>query len=719
MILQALRSIGGGLVASLLSLAYAFSYGALIFTGPLEPFLGQGVAAALITAAVTATIVALSSSFRSAVAGPDSNTAALLATMMVVLAPAMSVMRPDQALALALAGLAAATLLTGLSLFLLGWRRLGRLVRFAPYPVVAGFLTASGVLMLLAAVRMAVNLPLSLPSLPLLAEPRTLALLAITVLWAAALWWMTARFESSLVLPLALMGATFATHVVLALSGVTDVLSRSGLMFAAQADSRPVLPLLAGNLMGADWKALQPVVGDIAAVAVLGILSILLNSTAIELATGIDADLDRELRTQGLANVASALAGGFVGHISVSRTLVNRAAGGATRLSGVVVGLVAFATLFAGGEVIAYMPRFVLGGLLFYLGARLVWDWGIVSRRSLPLRDWLVVLAIVFIVTWLGFMEALLFGMLACCVIFAVDVSRIGIIRHQFGLHERPSSILRSSEESAFLAQNGGQVQILQLSGYLFFGSTYSLQEKVASVVADIRPAEIIFDFSGVTGIDSSAGASFAKIRGILHKSGTRQVMVAMPPAAVAIVRASSGLDDTIACHDHLDTALEQAEEALLEKYGAARRLGRSLLDWLAEIVGSHESARELRGHLKPAKHKTDSYLCRQGDPTDSLIFVERGPISVILERQDLSPLRVRVFGDHTLVGEVGFFLNAPRSASLLAAPDALAWTLSRDAFDMFMSKRPEQALALAVYVIGLQSERLTFANRWITSLQR
>ncbi len=57
--IQAARSVGGGLVTSLLSLAYAFSYGALIFAGPLEPFLAYGVAAALITAAVTAPIVAL------------------------------------------------------------------------------------------------------------------------------------------------------------------------------------------------------------------------------------------------------------------------------------------------------------------------------------------------------------------------------------------------------------------------------------------------------------------------------------------------------------------------------------------------------------------------------------------------------------------------------------------------------------------------------------
>jgi len=125
MIVQTLRNIGGGLAASLLSLAYCFSYSAFIFAGPLQPFLSHGVAAALITAAVTATIVALTSGFRSAVAGPDSNTAALFAAMMAILAPGIATMPPDQALALIMAALATATLLAGLSLFLLGWWRLG------------------------------------------------------------------------------------------------------------------------------------------------------------------------------------------------------------------------------------------------------------------------------------------------------------------------------------------------------------------------------------------------------------------------------------------------------------------------------------------------------------------------------------------------------------------------------------------------------------------
>ena len=93
----------------------------------------------------------------------------------------------------------------------------------------------------------------------------------------------------------------------------------------------------------------------------MAILGVLLNSTVIELATGVEADIDRELRMQGLANVASALAGGFVGTVHVTGTLINRAAGGTGRLSGVVAGLVALAVLIGGGQVVGYVPRFVLG----------------------------------------------------------------------------------------------------------------------------------------------------------------------------------------------------------------------------------------------------------------------------------------------------------------------------------------------------------------------
>jgi sulfate permease, SulP family len=717
---RALRNVGGGLIASLLLLASAFSNGALIFTGPLEPFLGQGVAAALITTAVTTIFVALTSNFPSATAGPVGNTAALLAAMMITLAPALSAMSPGQALALAIAGLGGAALITGLALFLLGWKRLGKLIRFVPYPVVAGFLAATGWLIISGAIRMATDVPISRATLLSFAAPHTSLLFGTTVLWAAALWLLTARIKGPLTLPLALVAATVSVHGVFSVFHLSEqVVRQSGLMFSVPANSHPVIPLITGEYFHTQLAALWPVAGDLISVAVMAILAVLLNSTVLELSTGVDADIDRELRMQGLANVASALAGGFVGTVHVTGTLTNRAAGGTDRLSGVVVGLVALAVLIAGGQVVGYVPRFVLGGLLLQLGAKFIWDWGVLSRRSLPLRDWLVVLAIVLITAERGFLEALLFGVLAGCVIFAVDVSRVRVVRHQFGLDERTSSVIRSTEESALLAEHGGRVQVLELAGYLFFGSAYSVQERVTSLVTASKPTEVIFDFSGVTGIDSSAGACFAKIRDVLRKNGARQVMAALSPAAANILSASAGLDDRVGRYDRLDEALEEAEEMVLAAHASSRGNRQSLAAWLQEALGAHEFAEELCTRLTPAPRDADSYLCRQGDPTDSLIFVERGPVTVILERPGLPPVRARVFGSHTLVGEIGFFLDVPRSASLLAAPDAVAWSLCRDAFESLKKTRSEQLSALFIYIIRLQSERLTFANRQILALQR
>ena len=718
--IQALRNVGGGVAASLLSLAYCFSYGAIIFSGPLEPFLSQGVASALITAAVTATFIALTSGFKFAIAGPDSNTTALLAAMTVILAPTIAIMPPEQALVLALAALASAALLTGLVLFLLGWQRLGRLIRFIPFPVVAGFLASTGWLLLTGAVSMTIGAPLSWKMLPSLMMWQTFVMPGLTILWGAALWFMTARWKHPLLLPLALMVATLATHAFLAVfPGPEEPGTPSALMFSLRDGIRPVFPLLTGDFARVEWGALAPVLGDMVAVAVMAVLSILLNSTSIELATGVDIDLDRELRMQGLANMASALAGGFVGHTSVSRTLVSISAGGTTRLAGVVVGLVALSVLVLGGQAISYVPRFVLGGLLLQLGARLIWDWGLLSYRNLPLLDWLVVVAIVLITSSLGFLQALLFGLLAGCVIFAIDVSRIRVVRHQFGLDERSSSLVRSSGEGAILLQHGGQVQVLELSGYLFFGSAYSVLERVTSLVTERHLQSIIFDFSGVSGIDSSVGASFTKIRELLRKSDVRQVMVSLSEVATKVLRSSAVLDQSIKAYDNLDTALEEAEAAILASYEKTDIQRRPMIDWLQEVVGSREYAQALLDRMVPAPRDTGLYLCRQGDPTDTLMFIERGPVSVTLERRDQPPLRVRVFGAHTLVGEVGFFLKAPRSANLLADPGAIVWSLSQQAFEDFRQAHPAEALTLTTYIIRLQSERLTFANRQIASLQR
>lgn len=707
------RNVGAGLVASLLSLAYCFSYGALIFSGPLQPFLGQGVAAALITAVTTGCLIAWLSGFRLAVAGPDSNTAAPLATMMAGLAPAFAAL-PAQVPALAFAALAAATLVTGAILVFLGWRRLGRLARYLPYPVVAGFLASTGWLLLTSAVGMSTDVPLTLHGLGALAAPRPGLLLGLSVGFAALLWLVTARIRNHLMLPILLVAVTLGTHAVLLLGASESAARDSGLMFKAVSGGPPAMPLLAGGFLDLDWTPLAASVGAMATVAAMAVLTILLNATSIELATGVEFDLDHELRVQGFASLVSALCGGFVGYVSVSRTLVNRAAGATGRLSGTVVGLVALAILIGGSDAVTYVPRFVLGGLLMRLGGGLLWEWLVRTQSRLPRRDWLLVLSIVAITAWLGFLQALVFGALAACVIFALDVSGTDVIRGRFALNERSSSLVRSIEEMAILAAHGEAVVVLQLRSYLFFGSAYRLQQYLQAFTA-LPLQMVIFDFSAVTGIDSSAAASFSRMRDALLAAGIGVSVSGLAPAVARAVDAGTGVSGMTSLA-HLDEALEQGENAVLIAHGAVTVTHRPLLEWLAAALGNEEFARELVGRLTKAPVEA-GFLCRQGDPTETLLFIERGSVSVLVDRPDHGAMRMRVFGAHTLVGEIGFFLEAPRTASLKAEDGTIVWSLGRDAFRELAASRPDVMLALLTYVVRVQSERLAFATRQIAAL--
>src|ERR1700722_5719297 len=143
------RDAFAGAVSSVLSIAYCLSYAALIFSGPLAPFLSYGVAVAFLSAGVGAAVIAVRSSFPFAIGGPDTSTSAVMATLISLTAARLAAANNPHLLPATLIVMALATILTGAVLSLLGLSRAGRAIRFVPYPVIGGFLAATGALMIL------------------------------------------------------------------------------------------------------------------------------------------------------------------------------------------------------------------------------------------------------------------------------------------------------------------------------------------------------------------------------------------------------------------------------------------------------------------------------------------------------------------------------------------------------------------------------------------
>ena len=149
----ALTDVFAGAICSILSIAYCLSYAALIFSGPLEHALGYGVAVTFLSAAIAGSIVALRSSLPFAVAGPDSSISVVIAALVATVVHRLATDGGAGALLPTLIAISLTTVLTGLLLCVLGFSRAGRAIRFVPFPVIGGFLGATGWLMIIGALQ--------------------------------------------------------------------------------------------------------------------------------------------------------------------------------------------------------------------------------------------------------------------------------------------------------------------------------------------------------------------------------------------------------------------------------------------------------------------------------------------------------------------------------------------------------------------------------------
>ena len=139
------RDLFGGAICGVVSIVYCVSYAVFIFSGPLAPWLGYGIAATFISTTIGAFVVALRSSLPFSIAGPDSSSSVVTATLVAAFVQWLAANgATDHALEPTLILMALSSALVGLLLCGLGLGRAGQLIRFVPYPVIGGFLGATG-----------------------------------------------------------------------------------------------------------------------------------------------------------------------------------------------------------------------------------------------------------------------------------------------------------------------------------------------------------------------------------------------------------------------------------------------------------------------------------------------------------------------------------------------------------------------------------------------
>lgn len=460
---------------------------------------------------------------------------------------------PDSGSALATLGL-----LTGVIMLLAGVLRLGALVRFVPNAVLAGFVNA-----------VAVNIVLGqLADFTGYASRHSnrVGRLVDTLLHLGGWHWQ--------VLVTAL--ATLAVILVLertrvgALSLVVGVVLGSTLVAALRlGDVRLVRDIadIPRALPGLQTPALSHVLGLIVpavALAFVGLVQGAAISQSVPNPDGGYPDSSGDFRGQGVANVVAALLGGMPVGGSMSGTALVRAAGARSRLANVVAALVMALVILLLAGVAGYIAMPSLAALLVLVGfrtlkpdqIRLVWQTGGAQAA---------VMATTFALTLtIPLQYAVLTGVAISIVLFVVRQSNKVTVRRWTFEQRRPYPI----EEPAPAVLPGGQVVVLCVYGSLFFASASVVEAQLPRVGPDSTGTVVILRLRGTEDLGSTFIQTMLRYCAALREQGCELVLAGVGPSvlgqlertgALAELGADNVFQATVRVGESLTAALERA----------------------------------------------------------------------------------------------------------------------------------------------------------------
>lgn len=723
---KAARSdIGSGIAIALLSLSYALSYGALLFTSPLlTPYIGYTISAALITTVVTGVAVAFFSRIKFSIAGPDSNSVAVMASLFFLVSQSLADKGvAGEALALStLTIMVLITLLTAIVMFLLGYFRLGNFIRFVPISVAGGFLAAAGCLMVSGAIVLATGLdpmnPATFNEISYLQMVKLTAVLLLAIIY----WYVSSYVDNNLALPTAIFASIFIAHAVFAYNGLSIKDAQSmGLLLEVSGETKLFIPATQSVWDAVTLSTFIEFLPETLAVIVVVGLAILLIIAGVELEKNFDSDLNHELKIHGYAIGLSGVLGGFAGLVSLSRSLLNSEKKSRFPVAAFLSTLLCVGVFVIGGDIIALLPQISLAAMVLFLGAQIALRWMVSTYNTLDSIEYFMILVIAVTTLYAGFIFGLGLGVVAGCILFAARASIISIVRSQLSGEAYRSRVVRSTNEEEFLDGAHKTIRIYELQGFLFFGTAHNfytlIKDQLEDENEDIR--HLILSFRHVSGIDASAEQILQKIFYAADKHNCSVSTIELPKSdqlsLARLLRRSPALiadQNYAAIYD----AMEAIEESMLRER-AFDNAG-SLQRWFEMRFDNAAAAEDLFKALESTDYQDGEIICRQGEQADEIYFLDRGRIDVVSHDVPGQPFRIYSYMRHTMLGEMGFVRGETRSADLIARGHTVIYSLSRETYDKLEAARDPAIDALLQLVSVTLSDRIISANRTIAELQ-
>lgn len=716
----------GPLTASVVSIPMEASYG-IIAVAPLgQDFMAVGVLAAIYCALISNLVGAIGTARPGLLGGTRPTLALAIAVLVGHLAARLRVDgAPDIPLILAFTMLTLA--MAGAIQVLMSLASIGRLFKYMPYPVLAGFINGAALLILLTALRPLLGLPVASSWHGFLDQLATVQPGAVAVGLATLAIALSAPRFTSRVPPLmvALAGGLLLHYLLATLAGP----ERAGATLAEVATRWPDLSLLNsfhGIFSDPQLRAMiPPLIPAACGLALLATVESLLTASVVDGMLHQRHDSDRELLSQGLANVLGACAGGLLSAAGLSRCSNNVRAGARTRWSALVYALIV-AGMLSAVEMITFLPLSVMGGLLVAVSWIMVDEWSRRLPRQLLqghgltpnqhrtlLGNYLVMLSVVVSAVVANLIVAVAVGVVGAMLLF-VRRNSGSVIRRELHGNRYHSLRQRSISRMRELEREGWRIVLLELEGPLFFGTADKLSREIERRAA--RAEYLILDFRRINDIDAT-GARILQQATRAGSAKNCQLMFASinPDGARARMLAmlgGAGLPERRFWFENADGALEWAEEDLLTKFDLPEPRDRRLSVCETQLGRSldQDDLPILEDALIELPVPRGASIFSTGDVADGLYVVIAGSVSVYL-RGESGRKRVASLAPGVVFGEMGLLDGLPRSADLVADEGSVVLKLTRERFEKIRRNHPNIAATILFNLSIEMATRLRYVN--------
>ncbi len=603
----------------------------------------------------------------------------------------------------------AVVMLAGLLQIAFGALGVGRLIKYLPYPVLAGFTNGVAMLIALSAGK------------KLYADGHPLSLLIVAITLAVAI--RPLRRLPWRAIPGALqavLAGSLSYHLLVALLG-SDALG----------PALPPLPIswpqfeVFSELLRQPSRLLQgglllDLLPFAFAIALLSSLETLLAAATVDSITGERSHSDRELIATGWANLGAGFFGGTPVAGSLSRSQMLLRSGASSRLAMYAyVALIAI-VLFAALPLLSLLPEAVIAAIMLLVASQMINDWTrhlvrqvVCQRRRLAAaqrrevdQEFLVMLLVTATAVIADLKTAVLLGVLMAMLLFVRSNTRSPVRRVQHGSH-RHSLKWRSDKERQWLSRHGDAIILLEAEGILFFGTVDSLSRSIDRLLADAQ--HLIIDCRHVVDIDATGARLLQQVAQRLRRAGVSLQLAHLAPTDhKARFLRNMGVDRDLPASVYRaddDSALEHAEDLLLSA-GLGIAVSEERIDLADSALGHGLAATDLQhlaACLQARHYAAGDAVFRSGDLGRSLFIVVHGTVSIRLGQ---SGKRLAAFGPGVVFGEMALLEGKPRSADAVADAATELLELSDAAFTDLCQQQP----ALANHL--LRNLGITLADR-------